>query len=143
MKKEINFEFEGNKYKIDVERNGDDLVITKEGKNYNVKILGGAKKAVRPRPAAVPAAAAAAPAPAAAPSFSAAGAGDVMAPMTGTLKDIKVKKGDQVKANQLVVIMEAMKMDLEVFAPCDGTVQEIYLASGASVKENQPILKLA
>ena len=58
MKKEINFEFEGNKYKVDVERDGDNLTLTKDGKTYSVKILGGAKKAApRRAPVAAPAAA--------------------------------------------------------------------------------------
>ena len=63
--------------------------------------------------------------------------------MTGTIKEVKVAKGSSVEANQLVVIMEAMKMDIEVFAHTAGTVQEVYLAPGSSVKENQPIIKLA
>ncbi len=142
MKKKINFEFQGTKYNVEVERQGDDLVITRDGKNYTVTLLEGERKALRPKPAAAAAAPAAAPAasPAAAPS---AGAGDLVAPMTGTIKEVKVAKGSAVEANQLVVIMEAMKMDIEVFAHTAGTVQEIYLAPGSSVKENQPILKLA
>ncbi len=142
MKKKINFEFQGTKYNVEVERQGDNLVITRDGRNYTVTLLEGEKKALRPRAqAASPAAAAPAAAPAsAAPS---AGAGDLVAPMTGTIKEIKVDKGASVEANQLVVIMEAMKMDIEVFAHTAGTVQEVYLAPGSSVKENQPIIKLA
>ena len=143
MKKKINFEFQGTKYNVEVEREGDNLVITRDGKNYTVTLLEGEKKALRPK-AAAPATAPSA-APAAAPSAPAAtaGAGDLVAPMTGTIKEIKVNKGASVEADQLVVIMEAMKMDIEVFAHTAGTVQEIYLAPGSSVKENQPILKLA
>ena len=142
MKKKINFEFQGTKYNVEVEREGDNLVITRDGKNYTVTLLEGEKKALRPKAAAVPAAAPSA-APVAAPAAPSAGAGDLVAPMTGTVKEIKVDKGSAVEANQLVVIMEAMKMDIEVFAHTAGTVQEIYLAPGSSVKENQPILKLA
>ncbi len=141
MKKEINFEFEGNKYKVDVERDGDNLTLTKDGKTYTVKILGGAKKAAPRRAPVAPVAAApvaAAPAP-----VAAAGAKDVAAPMPGTVKDVKVKVGDAVKNGQVVVIMEAMKMDMEVFAPCDGTVAEVCLAAGASVQKGQAIVKLA
>ena len=60
MKKEINFEFDGNKYKVDVESDGENLVITKDGKTYNVKLIGGAAKKDAPK-AAAPAAAAEAP----------------------------------------------------------------------------------
>ena len=145
MKKKINFEFQGTKYNVEVEREGDNLIITKEGRNYTVTLLEGEKKALRPKPAAAPAAASpAAVSPAASPSAPASGgAGDLVAPMTGTVKEIKVAKGASVEADQLVVIMEAMKMDIEVFAHTAGTVQEIYLAPGSSVRENQPILKLA
>ena len=142
MKKKINFELEGTKYNVEVEREGDTLVITRDGRNYTVTLLEGEKKTLRPKPkAASPAAAA--PAPASAPASPTAGTGDLVAPMTGTIKEIKVDKGASVEVNQLVVIMEAMKMDIEIFAHSAGTVQEIYLASGSSVKENQPILKLA
>jgi glutaconyl-CoA/methylmalonyl-CoA decarboxylase subunit gamma len=140
MKKKINFEFQGTKYKVEVERQGDNLVISKEGKDYTVTLLEGEKKALRPKPQA-----AVAVAPAAAPAAvtPTAGAGDVVAPMTGTVKEVKVAKGDAVAVNQLVVIMEAMKMDIEIFAESAGTVAEVYLAPGSSVKENQPIVKLA
>ena len=50
MKKEINFEFDGNKYKVDVESDGENLVITKDGKTYNVKLIGGAAKKPLPSP---------------------------------------------------------------------------------------------
>ncbi|MDX9799797.1 MAG: biotin/lipoyl-containing protein [Spirochaetia bacterium] len=144
MKKNLKFELAGKKYSVDVERQGDSLVIENEGKTVTVNLLEGEKKAARPKPrpaAASPVAAAPAPAPAAA---SASGsAGDIKAPMTGTIKEIKVSKGDKVEADQLVVIMEAMKMDIEVFAHISGTVADIYLAPGSSVKENQPVVKLA
>lgn len=145
MKKNIKFELNGNKYSVDVERQGDVLVLNNEGKEVKVTLLEGEKQKARPRPQAP--AAASGPAPAAAPAPSpapaAAGSGDVVAPMTGTIKEVKVAKGDQVKADQLVVLMEAMKMDIEVFAHSAGTVQEIFLAPGSSVTENQPIIKLA
>lgn len=142
MKKNIKFELDGKKYSVDVEREGDSLIIEKEGKKVEVKLLEGEKKAPRPKPKA---AVAAAPAPSSAPAVAApaAGSGDVVAPMTGTIKEVKVAKGDSVSVDQLVVIMEAMKMDIEVFSHISGTVSEIYLAPGSSVKENQPIIKLA
>ena len=132
MKKEINFEFDGNKYKVDVESDGENLVITKDGKTYNVKLIGGAAKKPAPRKA-----------PVAAPVAAAAGGKAVVAPMPGTIKDVKVKAGDTIKNGQLVAIMEAMKMDMEVFASCDGTVAEVSLAAGASVQKGQAIVKLA
>lgn len=145
MKKNIKFELSGKKYSVDVERQGDSLVIENEGKTVTVTLLEGEKKvAAAPKAAPVATAAVAAPAVAAAPSAApaTAGAGDIIAPMTGTIKEIKVAKGDSVTADQLVVIMEAMKMDIEVFASSAGTVTDIYLTPGSNVKENQPIVKL-
>ena len=142
MKKEINFEFDGNKYKVDVESDGENLVITKDGKTYNVKLIGGAAK--KPAPRKAPAAAPVAAAPVAAPApIAAAGAKDVVAPMPGTIKDVKVKAGDVVKNGQLICIMEAMKLDMEVFSAADGTVAQVCLAAGSSVQKGQAIVKLA
>ena len=141
MKKKINFEFQGSKYNIEVERQDDKLVLTKDGKNYTVTMLEGEKKALRPKPQSPsPAVAISAPHSSSAPLAGAAG---LFAPMTGTIKEVKVNKGDSVQADQLLVIMEAMKMDIEVFAHKAGTVQDIYLVAGSNVKENQSILKLS
>lgn len=80
-------------------------------------------------PMAAPAPAAPAPAPAAAPV---AGGEKVSAPMPGTLLDVKVAVGASVKKGDILVILEAMKMENEILAPCDGTVKQI-AAKGAAV----------
>lgn len=72
-------------------------------------------------PAPAPAAPAApAPAPAAAPA--AGGAGDVVAPMPGTVLKVNVDNGDTVASGDVILILEAMKMENEIVAPCAGTV---------------------
>lgn len=70
-----------------------------------------------------------APAPVAAP----AGGEKVEAPMPGTILDVKVSNGQAVKSGDLVAILEAMKMENELFAPCDGTVASLAVSQGASV----------
>lgn len=80
-------------------------------------------------PMAAPAPATPAPAPAAAPV---AGGEKVSAPMPGTLLDVKVAVGASVKKGDILVILEAMKMENEILAPCDGTVKQI-AAKGAAV----------
>lgn len=80
-------------------------------------------------PMAAPTPAAPAPAPAAAPV---AGGEKVSAPMPGTLLDVKVAVGASVKKGDILVILEAMKMENEILAPCDGTVKQI-AAKGAAV----------
>nr|WP_311565610.1 biotin/lipoyl-containing protein [Peptoniphilus grossensis] len=75
-----------------------------------------------PTPAApVQAAAPAAPAPAAAPAAS-GGAGDVISPMPGTVLRLNVNNGDTVASGDVILILEAMKMENEIVAPCAGKV---------------------
>lgn len=61
--------------------------------------------------------------------------GGVTAPMTGKIVSVRVKKGDQVKANQVMCVVEAMKMENEICAPKAGAVQEVRVAQGSSVNE--------
>lgn len=65
--------------------------------------------------------------------------GTVTAPMTGKIVSIKVGKGEQVKAGQVLCILEAMKMENEITAPVAGTVREILVSEGASVSEGDPL----
>ena len=75
-------------------------------------------------------AAPAAPAPAAAP----AGGEKIAAPMPGTILSVNVAAGDAVKKGQVLVILEAMKMENEIMAPCDGTVTSVAAVKGAAVE---------
>ena len=63
----------------------------------------------------------------------AAGAVTVKAPMPGNILDVKVAAGASVKAGDVLVILEAMKMENEIFAPCDGTVSSVAVSKGAAV----------
>lgn len=65
--------------------------------------------------------------------------GTVVAPMTGKILSVKVKKGDSVKAGQILCILEAMKMENEIAAPKAGTVREVLVSEGASVSEGEPL----
>ncbi|MBC5657268.1 acetyl-CoA carboxylase biotin carboxyl carrier protein subunit [Clostridium sp. BX14] len=96
------------------------------------------------RPAApAPAPVAAAPAPAPAPKAAApAGATTVEAPMPGKILNIKVSEGQAVKFGEVVVIMEAMKMETEIVAPADGTVSKILVKAGDSVDTGAALVAL-
>jgi biotin carboxyl carrier protein len=119
--------------------------ISVNGKAYEVEVedLGGGMSAApvaAPAPKAAPAPAAApvaAPAPAPAPAPAAApapaGAEVISAPMPGKIVSIKVKTGQAVNAGDLILTLEAMKMENEIFCGAGGTVKEIRVQEGATV----------
>lgn len=125
--------------------------ITVNGKTYQVQVEeagGAAPVAAAPvfsapaAPAApAPAAPVAAPAPAAAP-VAAGGGETVSAPMPGTIFDIKVTQGQAVKAGDILIILEAMKMENEIVAPVDGTVNSINVTKGQSVVSGDALVTL-
>lgn len=94
-----------------------------------------------PVPAAVPVQAEAA-APIAAPVPS--GEGFTMeAPMPGSIISVQVKAGDQVKENQVLVVLEAMKMENEIVSPKDGIVTAVHVAKGSAIDVGAPIVTIA
>ena len=76
---------------------------------------------------------AAAPAPSAA-AAPAAGGEKVTSPMPGTILSVNVAAGDAVKRGQVLMILEAMKMENEIMCPCDGTVASVSVTKGAAVE---------
>ena len=125
------------------------LRITVDGKTYEVEveILGSRISSVAPvapavaAPAPAPVVAPAAPAPAAKPAV--AQAGDVACPLAATIVSVAVKEGQQVKAGDLLVMLEAMKMNTPVNAVVDGTVTKVYVSAGQSVQEGEPLVALS
>ena len=131
--------------------------VTLNGKTYEVEVEAGKAMLVdeyeayapAPAPAAVPAPTAA-PAPAAAPAAPAApapaaplAAGEtVSAPMPGNILSVNVSQGQAVKAGDILVILEAMKMENEIVAPRDGTIAQVVTAKGAVVDTGAPLIVL-
>jgi pyruvate carboxylase subunit B len=66
----------------------------------------------------------------------------INAPMVGKIISIGVKAGDKVKKNDVVGIMEAMKMHVKIFAPKDGIVKEIHVSPGNQINLNTAIITL-
>ena len=126
--------------------------VTLKGKTYEVEVERGEAMIVdeyaayAPAPAAVAApvvaAAPVAAAPvAAAPAAAAVAAGTpVTAPLPGNVLSVKVNVGDAVKAGQLLVLIEAMKMENEVLAPADGVVKQIVANKGAVVATGDTLI---
>ncbi len=68
--------------------------------------------------------------------------GDIASPMPGRIIKVLVAKGDQVKAEESVLIIEAMKMENRVPSPVAGTVAEIYVTEGEDVKPDETLIQL-
>ena len=84
---------------------------------------------------AAPAAAAPAAAPAPAPAAAApAGGEQVTSPMPGTILSVNVAAGDTVKRGQVLMSLEAMKMENEIMCPCDGKIVSVNTSKGATVE---------
>lgn len=79
-------------------------------------------------------------APAAAPQS--AGANSVTAPMPGTINAVKVTSGQQVKRGDVLFILEAMKMENEIYADKDGKIGQVFVQKGASVNTGAPLCDL-
>ena len=117
------------------------FIVNVNGNSYEVEVeeVGGVSaSAVAPVAAPVVAAPVAAPKAAPAP----AGGTPVKAPMPGNVLDIKVSNGQAVKKGDVLVILEAMKMENEISAPQDGTVT-VVASKGATVNTGDVLVTLS
>ena len=130
--------------------------VTLKNKVYEVEVEQGEAMlvdeydAVAPAPAAAPVAAApvavapAAAAPVAAPAPAAVAAGDaVKSPMPGNILKILVTQGQQVKEGDVLIILEAMKMENEIVATKSGSVAQILVTKGQVVETGSPLIVIA
>ena len=129
-------------------------VVTLNGKNYEVEvtetdaIVTGVTE-VPVMVAAAPAAPVAAPAQApteapaeapAAPAAPTASGTQIKAPMPGSVLAVKANVGQAVKAGDVLVVLEAMKMENDITAPCDGTIKEIVVTKGTTVNTDDVLV---
>lgn len=128
--------------------------VTLNGKIYEVEVEKGeamiraeydAAAPVAPAPAATAAPVAAAPvaAPAAAPAPAAAGEGVVQSPLPGNINAVKFSAGQSVKAGDVIIILEAMKMENEIVAPKAGTLKGVFVTKGATVNTGDALFEIA
>ncbi len=113
--------------------------ITVNGTAYDVHVeelaAGAAPTVVAAAPAAAPAA------PAAAPAAAAEGTA-IDSPMPGTILCVNVNTGAKVKTGDVLVVLEAMKMENEIKAPNDGTITAVHVRKGDSVESGSPLVTL-
>ena len=127
--------------------------VTLNGRTYEVEVEAGKAmlldeyEAIVPAapaaPVAVPAAAPVAAAPAAAAPAATAAGEAVSAPMPGTILKVNVSNGQAVKEGDLLVVLEAMKMENEIYAPKSGTVAQVATSKGASVNTGDVLVVIA
>ena len=128
-----------NKYRVVVDGTAYTVEVESLGAGAPMPVAPAAPVAA-PAPAAAPTPAPAAPA---APAAVAEGAMTVTAPMPGKILSLKVNVGDSVNSGDLVLLLEAMKMENEVFATASGKVTEIRVKSGDSVNTGDVLLVIA
>ena len=141
--KEFKFKISGKEHSAHVVEHEDTLEVTVDGKIYTVT-LPERKPAVKPvvKPAVASSAPVAAPA-AAKPAAAAVGGNVVTAPLNGKITQVLVMAGDQVKAGDTVVMLEAMKMENSITAEAAGTVKAVLVNVGDLVDGGQALVELA
>ncbi len=125
----------GSQYEVEVEE-------VRDGSTYEPQV---SFTAPAPAPTVAPA-----PAAPSAPKVEAkkqdtavpAGAETITAPMPGTILDVRVNSGDTVKKGQILLILEAMKMENEIMAPHDGTITTVNTSKGASVNAGDLLISM-
>lgn len=134
--KDFKFKINGTEYAASVEEQDGNMVqVTVNGNTYSVEVEHEAPKAApMARPAAVTAPAAAAPVTAASAKIS--------APLPGNITKILVSVGQKVKKGDVVMTMEAMKMENNITAEADGTVKAIVAQVGQSVNQGDVLVEL-
>ena len=150
MKNEFKIKINGNEYSITIGSVEDNLAkVEVNGMPYSVEVEGNLNKPII-RPKVKPVATThnavettvAKPATPVAsgsnsPAAASAGAGVVKSPLPGVILEVCVKVGDEIKAGQKVVVLEAMKMEMPIMADSDGTVTSIKVQPGQMVEAYQ------
>ena len=141
--KEYKYKINGNIYKVTIGDIEDNIAhVEVNGTPYKVEMekkpkAEPIKPIVRPAASAAPAAPAT---PVNRPAAVSTGKSGVKSPLPGVIRDIKVNVGDSVKKGQLIVILEAMKMENSINADKDGKITAINVNKGDSVLEGTDLV---
>ena len=117
----------GRAYEVTVEELGPELAAAPTGTPVSAAVP-------EPSPVAAP--------PAAAPPAAAGGGTAVLAPLPGVVTEVRVAPGQAVAAGEVVVVLEAMKMDNDILAPRAGTVRDVRVDRGDQVASRQVLVVL-
>ena len=144
--KEYKIKINGNNYNVTIDEVEDNVAkVEVNGTPYNVEFEKPISKpktiSVVNKPAAAPSAGAA-PVNKPAAARAAAGGATVNSPLPGVVLEIKVKDGDKVTKGQVIMVLEAMKMENAIEAPCDGTIT-VKAQKGDSVLEGATLAVIA
>jgi len=133
MKRRFRVTIEGESYEVEVEE------ITEAGPGtsaFSTKVSPVAREATPVPPKT-------APAPVAKPPpAKVAGEEVVSAPMPGTIVSIRVKGGDVVKAGDVLLILDSMKIQNEIRAPREGKIREVFASEGKYVRRREPLIAI-
>lgn len=121
-------------------------VVNLNGKNYEVEVT--EQEAVVTNVTTATAAPVAAPAPASTPAPAAAPVAQTVSaegttipsPMPGSILSVAVSVGQAVKSGDVLMVLEAMKMENDIVAPCDGTVKQILVSRGTTVNTDDILI---
>lgn len=138
MAKNYNFVINGNKYNVDIQSFEQNIVsLEVNGTPYNVELDREVKKEKTPKlvRSKVPTSNAVQP-------LTSSGFSKIEAPLPGNILDVKVKEGDTVKTDDVLLIMEAMKMENRVLAEKDGTVKSVKVVAGDAVLQGDVLIEI-
>ena len=138
-----NIEYQGKSYPLESHSEGGQIIVEYEGERYVVTD----QSAMSLPPTAPPVSVAPTPsaqfsAPSPPSSAPTASKGLVAAPMNGVIKKIHVTPSQSVAPQELLISMEAMKMEIDVSAPQGGTVATIHVAEGGTVEQGDQLITL-
>ena len=139
--KNFKFKINGKEFETTVQEGQNGLSVTVNGKEYAVEVeqaAAAAKPVIKKIAAAAPAAT-----PVAAAPKKAASAGAVTAPLPGSITKIVVSVGQAVKSGDLLLTMEAMKMENNIVADRDGSVTSILVQPGTTVQTGDALVEIA
>jgi pyruvate carboxylase subunit B len=112
-----------------------EFTVEVDGEPYKVRIVGDGVMPVAPESLRQPT-------PSSPPAAVPSGNGTIQAPMQGMVVKVKVGKGDRVKLGDVVVVLEAMKMQNDIVATVAGTVQEVFAKEGSIVAPNEVLMTI-